>query len=95
MIHGGVYAAVAEGTASLGTNIAVHPTGNIAMGLANATNFLRPIAKGSIHATATCLHLGRTSAVWDVQLSDDASRLCAVSRVTLAIRSTTAQPEVA
>lgn len=87
VIHGGVYAAIAEGIASLGTNFAVHERGAIAMGMTNSTNFLRPIGRGSINATARRLHLGSTSSVWDVEMNDEAGRLCATSRVTLAIRS--------
>ena len=87
VVHGGVYAAIAEGIASLGTNVAVHSRGQVALGLSNATNFLRPMGTGSIAATARRLHLGLTTAVWDVEMRDDQGRLCATSRVTLAIRS--------
>jgi uncharacterized protein (TIGR00369 family) len=87
LVHGGVYAAIAEGIASLGTNVAVHPRGQLALGLSNATNFLRPVGSGSIAATARRLHLGHTTAVWDVEMRDDQGRLCATSRITLAIRA--------
>ena len=53
LVHGGVYAAVAEALASMGTAWAVAPEGRIAMGLANQTSFLRPITQGTIHAVAT------------------------------------------
>lgn len=81
-----VYAVVAEGTASLGTNHAVHGRGDFALGMSNSTNFVRPIAAGTIHATATRRHLGLTTSLWDVEMRDDGDRLCAVSRVTLAVR---------
>jgi 1,4-dihydroxy-2-naphthoyl-CoA hydrolase len=87
VIHGGVYAAIAEGIASLGTNHAVHGRGQFAMGISNATNFVRPISSGSIHAVATRRHLGLTTSVWDVEMVDDKDHLCAISRVTLAVRS--------
>lgn len=86
VVHGGVYAAVAEGTASLGCNHAVRDRGQFALGMSNATSFMRPIAEGSIHAEARPVHLGSGTSVWDVELRDDAGRLCAVSRVTLALR---------
>ena len=53
------------------------------MGLSNNTSFLRPISAGTIHAIATRRHRGRTTWVWDVDLSDDQGRLCATSRVTV------------
>ena len=86
VVHGGVFAAMAEGIASLGTNVAVHERGCVAFGMTNATSFLRPIGGGRIDARATARHVGRSTAVWDVELSDEAGRLCAVGRVTLAIR---------
>ena len=52
LVHGGVYAAIAEALASLGTAVAVMPEGKLAMGLSNQTSFLRPITEGTIHAAA-------------------------------------------
>jgi 1,4-dihydroxy-2-naphthoyl-CoA hydrolase len=86
LLHGGVYAAIAESMASLATAIAVAPEGNAAMGLSNSTSFLRPITEGVVHAHATRLHRGRTTWVWDVRFSDDADRTCAVTRMTIAVR---------
>src|SRR5438445_1354235 len=86
LIHGGVYAAVAESLASLATALAVAEEGNTAMGLSNSTSFLRPITEGVVHARATRIHRGRTTWVWDVRFSDDAERTCAVTRMTIAVR---------
>ncbi|MFI4985267.1 MAG: PaaI family thioesterase [Solirubrobacterales bacterium] len=86
LLHGGVYAAIAESMASLATALAVAPDGNVAMGLSNSTSFLRPITEGVVHAHATRLHRGRTTWVWDVRFSDDADRTCAVTRMTIAVR---------
>ena len=60
--------------------------GNYAVGLSNQTSFLRPITEGTVHAEATRRHRGRTTWLWDVEISDDAGRLCAVSRMTIAVR---------
>jgi 1,4-dihydroxy-2-naphthoyl-CoA hydrolase len=86
LVHGGVYAAIAESMASLATALGVASEGNIAMGLSNSTSFLRPITEGFVHAHATRLHRGRTTWVWDVRFSDDADRTCAVTRMTIAVR---------
>ena len=86
LLHGGVYAAIAESMASLATALAVAPEGNTAMGLSNSTSFLRPITEGVVHAHATRLHRGRTTWVWDVRFSDDAEHTCAVTRMTIAVR---------
>ena len=46
IVHGGVYATMAEGMASEATFRAVYPEGYIAIGMSNQTSFLRPITHG-------------------------------------------------
>jgi 1,4-dihydroxy-2-naphthoyl-CoA hydrolase len=86
LVHGGLYAAVAESLATNGTFAAVAGDGNTAMGLSNQTSFLRPVTEGSVHAVARARHRGRTTWVWEVELTDDQDRLCALCRVTIAVR---------
>lgn len=86
MVHGGVYAAIAEATASLGTNHAVAAAGGVGLGQSNNCSFLRPVVSGAVHAAARIRHRGRSSHVWDVELCDDDGRLCAIARVTVAVR---------
>jgi uncharacterized protein (TIGR00369 family) len=86
LVHGGVYASLAESITSLATAVAVMQDGNMAMGMSNSTSFLRPITEGVIHAHATRLHRGRTTWVWDVRFSDERDRTCALTRMTIAVR---------
>ena len=86
IVHGGAYAALAETVVSHATAMAVLPDGMIAMGQANDTSFLRPVMQGSVHAEARRKHRGRSSWVWEVEFRDDEGRLCALSRVTMAVR---------
>jgi uncharacterized protein (TIGR00369 family) len=86
LVHGGVYASIAESLASIGTAVEVLKQGLTAMGMSNNTTFLRSITTGTVHATARPLHRGRTTWVWDVEITDDDGRLCATSRVTIAVR---------
>lgn len=86
IVHGGAYAAAAESLASAATFMAVHGEGMLAMGQSNHTSFLRPVSQGTIHAEGTARHRGRTSWVWEVEFKDDEGRLCALSRVTMAVR---------
>lgn len=85
IVHGGAYASLAESLCSRATHEAVGP-GMIAVGQSNETRFLRPISEGAISALARARHRGRTSWVWDVEMSDDDGRLCALSRLTIAVR---------
>ncbi len=86
LVHGGAYAALSEMLASEATVAAVHGQGMVAVGLSNHTSFLRPVFEGTIHAEVRRLHRGRSTWLWEGYHTDDEGRLCAVSRVTLAIR---------
>jgi len=86
LVHGGVYASIAESLASIGTGLAVMPDGKTAMGLSNQTSFLRPITRGTIHAEAHRKHRGRSTWVWEVEITDDDGRLCVLTRMTVAVR---------
>ena len=93
LVHGGVFTTIAETLASVGTAVVVFPEGNAAMGLSNQTSFLRPITSGTIHARALRRHRGRTTWIWDVEISDDDGRLCALSRMTIAVRPQPGPPQ--
>lgn len=86
LVHGGVFAAMAESMASAATYRAVSADGLAAQGLSNQTSFLRPILEGTIHAEARRRHRGRSTWVWDVEITDDDGRLCALVRMTIAVR---------
>jgi uncharacterized protein (TIGR00369 family) len=86
LVDGGVYATLAEDVCSYATAVAVAEEGRIAMGLANQTSFLRPVTEGHIEAHARARHRGRTTWVWDVEFTDARGRLCALSRMTVAVR---------
>ena len=86
IVHGGVHASLAESLTSAATYDAVKDEGKVAMGQANDTVFLRPIGEGNLNALAVARHRGSTTWVWDVELSDDEGRVCALSRITIAVR---------
>jgi 1,4-dihydroxy-2-naphthoyl-CoA hydrolase len=86
LVHGGVLSTIAESITSMATFYAVLGEGNAAQGMSNQASFLRPIRAGTIHAEARRRHRGRSTWVWDVDISDDDGRLCATVRMTIAVR---------
>ena len=86
IVHGGIYASIAETLASMGTADAVIELGKVPLGMSNNTSFLRPVSSGSVHAEANAIHRGRTTWLWDVEMRGDDGKLCATSRVTIAVR---------
>ena len=85
LVHGGLYSSIAESLTSIATAVAVYPEGSFAVGMSNETKFLRPITQGTVHATAVRRHKGRTTWIWDVDFTDDDGRVCAVTRMTIAV----------
>jgi uncharacterized protein (TIGR00369 family) len=85
VLHGGATAALCETVASIGTALAAGPQ-KLAMGIELNVNHIRAVRDGHITATGTPLHVGKTTAVWDMKVHDDEGRLVAVSRLTVAIR---------
>jgi 1,4-dihydroxy-2-naphthoyl-CoA hydrolase len=85
-VRAGVYAAVAEGLVTFATRRAVEPEGKLAAALSLQTSFVEPIAEGSISVVADVRHRGRTTWVWEVEISDDRRSPCAFCRVTVAVR---------
>lgn len=86
ILHGGVYSTLVESICSVATATAVHEQGMIAMGQSIEVSFLRPVTAGHAEARAAARHRGRTTWVWQVEVLDDDERLCAVAKMTMAVR---------
>ena len=94
VVHGGVYTTLVEAVGSTGSVAHVAADGRLAMGVHNATSFLRPTTAGVLTAVATPIHLGRTPHLWDGRITRDDGRLaakgelraCLASRAALSFR---------
>jgi 1,4-dihydroxy-2-naphthoyl-CoA hydrolase len=86
IVHGGVYAAIAESIASVATWVGVGQDKTVS-GLSNHASFLRPVFAGdTITAIGTPRHRGRTTWVWEVELTNGEGKLTSLVRVTVAVR---------
>jgi 1,4-dihydroxy-2-naphthoyl-CoA hydrolase len=86
ILHGGASVALAETVASIGAAANVDRTAFAAVGLEINANHIRAKTDGVVTATATPIHIGRTTHVWDVRIVDEQGRNVCVSRCTIAIR---------
>ena len=86
LVHGGAMLTLAETLASHGTWIGVKDEGNLAMGQEINASLLRPITSGNVNGLATPRRRGRTAWVWEIEITDDDGRLCALVRATIAVR---------
>jgi 1,4-dihydroxy-2-naphthoyl-CoA hydrolase len=92
IVHGGAMSTIAESLTSLGTARGVYPDGKIAMGQEINASFMRPISEGHVNATARVRRRGRTAWNWEVEITDDEGRLCALLRATIAVRDAPSEP---
>jgi 1,4-dihydroxy-2-naphthoyl-CoA hydrolase len=84
LVHGGLYTAVIETFATTGAFEAVEDRGEMAVGVANATDFLRPHRKGRLDVVAAAVHQGRTQQLWQVEVRRrDDGKLVARGQVRL------------
>ena len=85
MLHGGASVALAETLASWGATFCVDPNKNHCVGLEINANHVRAVPSGWVTGTARPLHLGKSTQIWEVRISDEQNRLVCVSRVTMAV----------
>ena len=85
LLHGGVYSTLVESVCSRATAIAVWGDGSITFGQALEISLLRP-ATGGAEVRARARHRGRTTWVWEAEVRDDEDNLCALAKMTMAVR---------
>lgn len=85
MLHGGASVALAETLGSIAGNFAVDET-RYCVGLDINANHLRAMRQGEVIGTAKPIHLGISTQVWQIDITDEQGRLVCVSRLTLAVK---------
>lgn len=93
LLHGGASASLAETVGSVASALVINPEKQLAVGLEINANHVRGVKSGYVHAIAKPLHLGATTHVWDVRITDDQHKLVCVSRLTVAILQKKEAPE--
>jgi uncharacterized protein (TIGR00369 family) len=86
LLHGGVLSTLVESVCSRATALAVLDEGMMAMGQSIEVTFLRPTTEGEVEVDARARHRGRTTWVWDAELRNADGKLCALARMTIAVR---------
>ena len=85
ILHGGASIALAETAASLGAAGRIDREQFVAVGQEINGNHLRRKSEGMVTATAVPVHVGRSSQVWSIAITDEQGRLVCISRCTIAI----------
>jgi 1,4-dihydroxy-2-naphthoyl-CoA hydrolase len=85
LLHGGASAALAETLGSVASALVIDPAQSLCVGLEINANHVRGVKEGYVYGTATPLHLGGSTHVWDIRIVDEKGKLVCVSRLTVAI----------
>ena len=85
LLHGGASAVLAETVGSVASWLAIDPEKNVCVGIEINCNHIRGKKSGTVTATARPLHVGATTHVWDIKITDEHDKLVCVSRLTVAV----------
>src|SRR4051812_39971696 len=85
ILHGGASVALAETVASLAGAANVDLDQAYVVGIEINANHIRSKSEGVVTATATAVHVGRSTHVWSIRIADEQDRVICVSRCTLAV----------
>lgn len=85
ILHGGASCTLAETVGSVASALVIDQDKFFCVGLEINANHLRSVRQGFVIGTATPLHLGRTTHVWDIKIHDEMQKLVCISRHTVAI----------
>lgn len=85
LLHGGASVVLAETLGSIGSGLHAGPMGRIPVGVdINATHH-RSATSGTVTGVATAIHLGRTSAAYEIVITNEAGKRVCTSRITCAL----------
>lgn len=84
-VNGGMWSTVVETFGSIGGMINVVDDGRYVVGIANATDFLRPVSDGRVDVVATPLHVGRQQHLWQVIITREDGKVAARGQVRLQV----------
>ncbi len=85
ILHGGASCVLAETLGSWASAMVVDQSKFQVVGLEINANHVRTVSKGYVEGVARPLHLGRTTHIWDIRISNPEGKLVCVSRLTTAV----------
>lgn len=84
-LHGGASCVLAETLGSVGAALVIDTRQFNCAGLEINANHIRSVKEGYVIGTARPIHLGSTTQVWDIRITDEQEKLVCISRLTVAI----------
>lgn len=85
LLHGGASVVLAESLGSMASYLVVDQSKFFCVGLEVNANHVRGVRSGRVTGVVRPVHIGRTTHVWDIRLSNDEGKLSCISRLTVAV----------
>lgn len=85
ILHGGASVSLAESLGSVAAYLTVDPEIYVTVGQEINANHIRPVTSGRVTGIAKPVHIGRTSQVWSIEITNEAGKLVCISRLTMAV----------
>ena len=82
VLHGGASVALAESVGSAASFLFLDTEKYTIRGLEISANHTRSIKEGYVYATASFIHKGRTTQLWQIRITDDQDRLISLCKLT-------------
>lgn len=87
ILHGGASVVLAESLGSIASYMVIDNEDQIGVGLEINANHIRPGIKGYVYGRAMPVHLGKTTHVWEVKITNEEGKLVCISRLTIAVKN--------
>ena len=85
ILHGGASVVLAESLGSVASSILLNSDKQRAVGLEINANHIRSVREGWVYGRCEPVHIGRTTHIWTIRITDEAGKLVCISRLTVAI----------
>jgi len=82
VLHGGAMVALAESVGSAAAIVFLDPSKFVIRGIEISANHVKSVKSGYVYATAKPMHLGKTTQVWDIKITDETKRLISAVKLT-------------
>ncbi|HZH68553.1 MAG TPA: hotdog fold thioesterase [Chitinophagales bacterium] len=83
ILHGGAHVVLAETLGSTAANLVLEPGSSHAVGLDINSNHIKSVRDGYVYGVAKPIHLGNSTQVWEIKISDEQGSLLNISRLTM------------
>jgi len=86
ILHGGASVVLAETLGSIASFLCLKdPQKQHAVGLEINANHIRSVKEGFVYGKVTPIHVGRSTQIWDIKITNEENKLVCISRLTVAI----------